>query len=209
MSLLNEGYRTIAPDLPGFGQSPEPDAVWDVGNYADLISEFIESFGVKKVILLGHSFGGRIIIKLGSREILPFKIERAVLVDSAGIMPRRTAAYKIKVGAYKAAKKIFPALAASMRKRSGSADYAAASPVMRGCLVKAVNEDLKPLLPALSFEVLLIWGENDDATPLSDGETMEKLIPNAGLAKIPGAGHYSWLDRPDVFNAVIKSYFKL
>ena len=80
---------------------------------------------------------------------------------------------------------------------------------MRGCLVKAVNEDLTPLFEKNTRETLLIWGTADDATPLSDGILMEKLMPEAGLVRIEGAGHFSWLDNPALFNAVIRSYLKI
>lgn len=218
IETLSKKFHTVSFDLPGFGGSDEPPEAWSVDQFADLVSAFIESFGEKKVILLGHSYGGRVIIKLATRKDNPFEIDRVVLVDAAGIMPKRTLGYKIRVKKYKIAKKffslapmkkLFPNAIEKRQKKSGSSDYAAASPVMRGCLVKAVNEDLTPLLHEIPCEALLIWGTDDDATPLSDGETMEKLIPNAGLAKIEGAGHFSWLDSPYVFDSIIKSYFSI
>lgn len=218
INTVAEKFRVIALDFPGFGGSAEPPTAWDVSQFADLTADFISSLGLDKIILLGHSFGGRVSIKLAARDDLPFKIERLILVDSAGIMPKRGLDYKLRVGSYKAAKKImntapmralFPHAVENMQKHRGSADYAAASPVMRGCLVKAVNEDLEPLLPKIEQDTLLIWGSLDDATPLDDGKTMEKRLPNAGLAVIEGAGHFSWLDSPAVFDAIIRSYLKI
>lgn len=218
IATVSEKYRVIAPDLPGFGKSSEPPDVWDVGDFADLIKRFIVSLGLEKIILLGHSYGGRVSIKLAASTSLPFEISKLILVDSAGIIPRRGIGYKMRVYSYKAAKKImntpplrklFPGAVEKMQKKRGSSDWQNASPVMRGCLVKAVNEDLEPLLPRITAETLLIWGTEDDATPICDGELMEKRIPGAGLAKIPGAGHFSWLDSPAVFDAVIRSYLKI
>ncbi len=217
-AAMSEKYRTVAFDLPGFGGSDEPPEVWDVDAFADLCISFIESFDEKKVILLGHSYGGRVIIKMASRKELPFEISRIILVDSAGVMPKRGLSYKIRVKTYKLGnkilstppmKKLFPDAVENRRKKKGSADYSAASPIMRGCLVKAVNEDLTSLLPCIPYETLLIWGTADDATPVSDGETMEKLMPDAGLAKIQGAGHFSWLDNPATFDAIIRSFLKI
>lgn len=211
-------YRAISFDLPGFGGSDEPPKAWSVDEFADLCIKFIASFNIPKVILLGHSYGGRVIIKTASRDDLPFEISRIILVDSAGIMPKRSLSYKIKVKTYKAGNKIlstpvmqklFPDALEKRRQKKGSADYAAASPVMRGCLVKAVNEDLTYLLPKVPYETLLIWGTADDATPISDGETMEKMMPDAGLARIPGAGHFSWVDNPALFRAIICSFLKI
>ena len=75
-------------------------------------------------------------------------------------------------------------------------------------LSKCVNEDLKHVMPLIKAPTLLIWGENDTATPLSDAKTMEKLIPDAGLVSFPGCGHYSFLDNPVGYKAVIKEFLK-
>lgn len=215
---VSEKYRVIAPDFPGMGETDEPSEVWDVDAFVKWTLEFISLFNPEKVILLGHSFGGRVVIKIAAMENLPFEIDKIILTGSAGIMPKRTLSYKIKVGSYKLAKKIlllapvkklFPNALENMQKRRGSADYSSASPIMRGCLVKVVNEDLKSYLSKIKQSTLLIWGTADDATPLSDGELMEKLIPDAGLVKLNGAGHYSWLNDPYTFIAVLKSFLEI
>ncbi len=80
---------------------------------------------------------------------------------------------------------------------------------MRQVLVNVVNEDLTDLLPKIKQETLLVWGTLDTATPISDAEKMEKLIPNAGLARIEGAGHFSFLENAPLYNAILSSYLKL
>ena len=92
------------------------------------------------------------------------------------------------------------------RAKAGSSDYASASPMMRRILSRVVNEDLTDRLPLVKVPVLLVWGENDTATPLSDARTMERLIPDAGLVSFPGCGHYSFLDNPVQFAAVLRSF---
>ena len=92
------------------------------------------------------------------------------------------------------------------RAKAGSSDYAQASPRMRAILSKVVNEDLKAELPKIKASTLLIWGENDTATPLSDARYMETHIPDAGLVSFPGCGHYSFLDNPIQFSAVLRSF---
>ena len=81
--------------------------------------------------------------------------------------------------------------------------------MMRQCLVKAVNEDLSHLLPGIKAPTLLVWGDRDTATPLSDGQKMEKAIPGAGLAVIPGTGHFSFVENPYLFGRIMASYFGL
>ena len=216
--LLSKKYKVVAMDMPGFGKSDEPKEVWDVSSYVQFVIDFLKDYDTKEVMLLGHSFGGRVIIKMHSRDDLPFKITKVILVDSAGIMPPksnkkswRTRYYKMgkAVLSMKPVQKLFPDALENFRKKMGSADYAAASPMMRQVMVKVVNEDLEPYLPNIKAPTLLIWGVNDTATPLSDGEKMEKLIPDAGLVKLENAGHYSFLEQQFTFNRVMCSFLKI
>lgn len=217
-ATINSKYRVIQFDFPGFGNSEEPNKAWAVDDYADFFIKFMATLNIKKTTLLGHSYGGRVIIKLASREYLPFEIERIVLVDSAGVLPKRSLSQELRVKKYKLIKKLVniswvykvcPELIDDWRSKQGSADYRNATPVMRQCLVKAVNEDLTDFLHKINIETLLIWGDNDTATPISDGELMEKLIPNAGLAVIKGAGHFCFLEQPMIFANIMKSYFNI
>ncbi len=198
-------------DFPGFGDSPEPSSVWGVEEYTHLVERFVELLGLENPALLGHSFGGRVAILYGSRN----KVDRIVLVDAAGLKPRRRPAYYLKVYSFKAMKFIFRLLYGkegaakrieAQRARRGSADYAAASPRMRAILSKVVNEDLSHCLPRISAPTLLVWGEDDTATPLADAKRMEREIPDAGLVSFPGCGHYSFLDNARQFAAILSSF---
>lgn len=218
IELLSKKYMVVAMDMPGFGESEEPPSAWCVDDYASFVIDFLKDYDTEKVMLLGHSFGGRVIIKLNSRKNLPFNITKVILVDSAGILPPKTNKKSFRTYYYKIGKsilstgivqKIAPDALENFRKKMGSADYAAASPLMRQVLVKTVNEDLEPLLPNIKCPTLLVWGVNDTATPLSDGEKMEKLIPDAGLVKLENAGHYSFLEQQFTFNRVMSSFMKL
>ena len=218
IDLLSVKYTVVAMDMPGFGESEEPPSAWCVEDYAKFVIDFMKDYNAEKIMLLGHSFGGRVIIKLNSRNDLPFEITKVILVDSAGILPPKSNKKSFRTYYYKAgkavlstgiAKKLAPEALENFRKKMGSADYAAASPLMRQVLVKTVNEDLEPLLPNIKCPTLLVWGVNDTATPLSDGEKMEKLIPDAGLVKLENAGHYSFLEQQYTFNKVMCSFMKI
>ncbi|MDD2361470.1 MAG: alpha/beta hydrolase [Oscillospiraceae bacterium] len=192
---LSSRCRVVAPDLPGFGGSQEPPEPWTVDNYVDFTLKFCKAVGLTSPILIGHSYGGRIIIKLMNRPNLSISVPKIILMDAAGIRPARGPKYYIKVYSYKALRRLLPPLAEKMRRKTGSSDYRNASPLMRRTLVLALNEDLTPLLSGISVSTLLIWGENDTATPLPDGQTMEKLIPGSGLVVLKNAGHFSFSDR--------------
>lgn len=218
IDLLSKKYTVVAMDMPGFGESEEPPAAWCVDDYVDFVIDFLKDYDNRNIMFLGHSFGGRVIIKLNSRTNLPFKISKVILVDSAGILPPKSNKKSFRTYYYKAGKaflstglmqKIAPDALENFRKKMGSADYAAASPLMRQVLVKVVNEDLEPLIPNIKCPTLLVWGVNDTATPLSDGEKMEKLIADSGLVKLENAGHYSFLEQQFTFNRVMCSFLKI
>ena len=218
MSLINSisTYSTVyCLDMPGFGESDEPKDSWNVDDYVEFVINFIEAQNIKELDLIGHSNGGRIIIKLMNYKNLNFKVNKIILIGSAGIVNKKTLSQKLKIKTYKFCKKIlefkpinklFPSSILKLKNKFGSADYRNASPVMRETLVKLVNTDLKECLPNINVPTLLIWGANDTATPISDAEIMEKLIPDAGLVKIENCSHYVFLESAAYVNKIISTF---
>ena len=156
------------------------------------------------------------IIRGDMTKPLPFEIEGIVLIDAAGIKAGQTPAQKRSVRRFKRLKKFFAIPAVhwfahdvidEWLKNQGSADYRNASPIMKKAMVMAISEDLSDLLPNIKEDTLLIWGENDTATPLKDGKKMEALIPDSGLCVIENAGHFSFAEQPAVFKSIMANYF--
>jgi pimeloyl-ACP methyl ester carboxylesterase len=206
-------FHVIAIDLPGFGKCEEPKEVWGVEEYTQFIEEFFRVKNISNPILAGHSYGGRISILYSSRN----PVLKLILLDSAGIKPSRSLEYYIKVYSFKAARKTLPFLVGrskaqeiteGYRKKAGSTDYNNASGIMRQILVKSVNEDLKRVMPLIKAPTLLIWGENDTATPVGDGQTMEKLIPNAGLVVLKNVGHFSFIEKLHEFLIILDNFLQ-
>ena len=175
--------------------------------YADWTRSLIAVLELPQPSIVGHSHGGRTAIYLAARH--PELVDKLVLVDSAGIRAPRTLRWYRRVALAKFAKHVLRrlgppgnALASRLVGRAASADYAASDPAMRATFVKLVNTDLTPLLSEIRASTLLIWGDQDGDTPLSDGQTMERLIPDAGLVVFEGAGHFSYADQPQRFNRV-------
>lgn len=211
--IARESHTVYNVDFPGFGQSPEPAEVWGVERYTRLIEGFVDRLGIENPVLLGHSFGGRVGILYASRR----PVSRLILVDAAGVKPSRPLSYYYKVYTYKAMKHLMRLIYGregaerrleAQRASRGSADYAAASPKMRAILSKVVNEDLCHVMPSIKAPTLLIYGENDTATPVKDARKIESLVPDAGLVVMDGCGHYSFLDNPAQFAAVLRSFLQ-
>ncbi|MCL1923109.1 MAG: alpha/beta hydrolase [Propionibacteriaceae bacterium] len=216
--VLSTHFLVVSVDFPGCGQTQEPAQSWGMDEYLRFTESFIASFSPQEIILLGHSHGGRVAIGLAARDDLPFTMSKLILVDSAGIIPHRSWKYHLRVRTYKMGKALlglkpvkamFPGALDAFQGKLGSTDYSAASPVMRESLVKVVNTDMEPLLPQIKAETLLIWGENDQDTPVDNGRVMEKAIPGSGLVVLPGAGHYSFIDNQYGFTKVMESFLNI
>lgn len=212
---LGAGRRLIAPDLPGFGDTPPPAEPWSVDDYAAWVVVLLDRLGVTRCDVIGHSNGGRIGIVLAAEH--PELVRRLVLTDSSGIRPRHGLRYRYRVATYKALRRAQHATlvpralrdAAQRRAgRRGSDDFRAASGTMRGTLVRLVNEDLTPLLPHVAAPTLLIWGDRDADTPLRDARVMERLIPDAGLVVFEGAGHFAYLEQAARFCTVVDVFLR-
>lgn len=213
-SHLSSRYRVVVPDLPGFGGSEEPPVPWTADDFADFVVAFADALGLHEVIGMGHSNGGRILIKLLSRPQCPLVITKAILIDSAGLPAHHSFSYYARVYTFKCIKwlfslpilrSLFPHAVEKARRQFGSSDYRQASDVMRQSMVLALKEDVTPLLPRIGVPTLLLWGESDTATPLRDGKLMETLIPDAGLVVLRG-GHYAFAESFGLCSRVLDSF---
>lgn len=212
---LSQNFKVYLVDIVGFGKSDLPEHPLNTDDFGDFLAEFVNKLEIKNPILIGHSNGGRMIINAVGRGLVEPK--KVVLIDSAGIVPKRKPQYYIKVGIFKAGKTILNKLpdVGGIKKfkeklfnNVGSADYKASAPVLRETMKKILNEDVSPLLPNIKVPTLLIWGTNDTSTPISDAKKMESLIPDCGLVEYKGSGHFSYLENIQNCNAVLNEFFK-
>ncbi|MEO6508938.1 MAG: alpha/beta hydrolase [Patescibacteria group bacterium] len=206
---LLQNYQIYAVDLPGFGQSQVPTTPFTLQDYVDVATSFIQKLSLKKPILIGHSHGGRVGIKLSAAQ--PELLEKLVLVDSAGIKNDSTDV-KLKKGVAKLVKPIFKLpfmkpVREKIYQKMGAEDYVA-TPEMTQTFLNVVNEDLSSLLSQIKIETLIIWGENDIDTPISFAHTMNEQIPHSKLAIIKDAAHYSFLDQPEEFLKPLKNFIQ-
>ncbi len=209
-------------DFPGFGNSPEPTSAWGVDDFADQIEEFIiKILPDEPFDLIVHSFGARVALKLLTRPAVSSKIDKVVFTGAAGLKPKRSATFYLKKYTAKTLKLPFNLLPKNLREKAlnnlrktalwkslGSSDYQKLSGVMRGTFVACVNEHLDHLVPKIEHEILLIWGDNDMATPLYQGKQFEKMLKESALVELNGAGHYAFLDKPKQFSSILRAYFE-
>lgn len=212
---LEKHFKVYSIDIIGFGKSELPNNPLNTDDFGNFLKELLEKLKIENPILIGHSNGGRIIINYAGRNL--GKINKIVLIDSSGIVPKRKPKYYIRMYTFKALKNIFKILPKTemvnnikdrILGKFGSSDYKNSPDVLKKTMSIILNEDQKYLMPNIKAPTLLIWGDQDTATPIQDGKTMEKLIPGSGLVTYEGAGHYSYLDRLSNCLLVLDEFLK-
>lgn len=206
---LAKRFTTYAIDLPGFGLSSLPEALWGSMEYAELLAQFIRINKMVRPVLVGHSFGGKIILHLVANNLISAK--KIVLISSAGVRLKRSMQLKLKVYFFKfmkflmrlpLLKNIWGAQLELYKNKFGSTDYRNASGQLRAILVKIINEDLTALLGQIKVPTLLLWGDKDVSTPLQAGQIMQQKILGSKLQVFSGCGHFPMFDN---YAAVVRA----
>jgi len=210
--LLSKKYLVVVPDLPGFGKTPSPPAGWSLDRYVDFIEKFTQELDLGRIILLGHSFGGRMAILYASKY--PEEISRLILCAAAGIRHVQLR-HKIILIIAKVANLIgsLP-LIRSYKQRVrklfyrfiGRTDYMEAEGVMKEVFLSILSKNLEPILSSVGTQTLILWGQEDDYVDIEDAYIMEKKIPNTKLVTFEGIGHTPHKDIPEKLVAEIETF---
>ena len=185
------GLDAVALDLPGFGATPAPPEPWGAEGYAAAVAPVLDELAAPAVVV-GHSFGGRVAVHLAATR--PDRVAGLVLTG-APLVRRPGAAARRPALAFRAARALHRRgllgedRMEALRRRYGSADYRAATGVMRAVHVRVVNETYEAQLAAVTCPVELVWGDDDTEVPLGVAEAALALLPDATLRVVPGAGH--------------------
>ena len=178
----------ISIDLPGFGSSPAPDAAWGSPEYAIAVLPLLDELAEPRVVV-GHSFGGRVAVQLAA--MAPSRVGKLVLTGVPLVRgPVRPPSLGYRLLREATARRMIPARYLEARKqRTGSADYQAATGVMRDVFVTAVNESYDDVIRRVRCPVEMVYGENDTETPVERNKAAQELFRQARLRIVPGAGH--------------------
>ena len=210
-SFLRDTFRIVRLDMPGFGKTESPDSVWGVIEYAHFVKAFVLKLGIKEYSVIGHSFGGRVIIKGQAMGVLHAR--KIILIDSAGVAQRKTLkniAYGIvaKVGRVIT---IVPPLSSfrndlkSLLYRTSGSDYLSAG-VLKDIFIKTIREDLRMYAQMIRIPTLILWGSLDTTTPVSEGKLLHRLIPCSTCEVLDGAGHFVHEEKPQEVAYYIKKF---
>ena len=195
-------HKVLIVDLPGHGASDEPDFAWTLYDYVEMLKDLIEILKLKNIILIGHSFGGKISLLYASM----YKVDKVVVFGSPYKKNIKKDSLKLKI--LKGLKKIpgINKLENIAKKHIGSTDYKNASGIMREVMVNHVNLDITDDVKKINVPLLIVWGTNDQAVPVSDAYELEKLVPGSGLVIYQGCTHYAYLENLGQTINVLKSF---
>lgn len=207
MPVFDE-YNVLTLDFWGFGNSEPVSENYDIYSYSDAVVALLKYLKLDKLTLVGHSFGGRIAIIISSE--IREKVENLILIDSAGILPKKSVKkfykkllfkfnnYLVKHG-IKDEKTLI---------KYYSADYLKLNKTEQQVFKRIINEDLEKYLDFITQRALIIWGEKDKDTPLYMAKKMERGIKNSELVIIKNASHFAYIEHTNLVNKVIKDFLK-
>lgn len=208
ISSAFEGYNVLSVDFCGFGMSDKPNYDFTIFTYADVIVQLIRYLKLKEVILLGHSFGGRVAMILGNNNQI--NITKIILIDSAGIKPRFNLKKKFNILRYKINKKL---VAINLKNKKclqkfGSVDYKSLEENEKKVFLNIIKQDLSNFAKNIMQNTLIIWGEKDKDTPLYMAKKLHKYIKCSKLFVVKDAGHFSYIDDSLNVIKIIKEFLK-
>ncbi len=199
---LKQNNRIVIVDLPGFGQSEEPKFPWQVEDYVDCIRQLIIKLKIKKLNIVGHSFGG----KIGLLYASMYEVNKLVCLASPFCKEIKKESLKIKI--LKTAKKIplLNKLENFAKKHIGSTDYKNASETMRKILVNTVNKDITSEMKKINASTILIWGTLDKEVNINRAYELEKMIKDCGLIVYENCTHYAYLERFNQTVSILENF---
>ena len=201
--IAAKGFKVIVPDLPGFGKSDQLSHVWTTNDYTNWVEEFIEKIGLQEFYLMGHSFGGALACKFAIKY--PQKLKKLFLVSSAAVRKHTS-----KKNAYKFLSKIVKGFAflpgydffrkAFYKFIIVKSDYPYVEGNLKGTFLNVVAEDLSQFTGFIRVPTIIIWGDKDTYTPISDAYFLNEKIKNSKLIVLKGFGHIVNRDCPEILS---------
>ena len=207
---LAENYLVITVDLPGFGNSDTPPEPWGLSDYARFVGSFLNKIGITPTYIIGHSNGGAIAIRAIAQQIL--SPEKLILIASAGIRNEyngRTKALRVLT---KGGKFLSTPLPTSIKKHLRQKVYTSIGSEMlvvehmQQTFKKIVEDDVREDASQLEVPVLLVYGDEDQQTPLRYAQIFHELIIGSDLEVIAGGDHFIYKDRHNEVMRAVKGF---
>lgn len=197
-SFLAQKHRVILLDMPGFGKTPINKNLKNSYDYAYFIYKWIEERNLSNIVLIGHSFGGKVASLLAISH--PQKIKGLILI-SPPVIPHPKFYYPLlpllkKIPGIYFLKNLFL-----------SSDYKNAGE-LAALFKEIVKEDIRKEIAKIKTPTLIIWGDKDKELPVSDGYLISKLIKRSKFEVVKNAGHFPFWDHPKQTSYLINKFIQ-
>jgi pimeloyl-ACP methyl ester carboxylesterase len=219
---LSDEFTVVAWDAPGCGRSADPPETFRLPDFADCLAAFIEKIGIAKPHILGLSFGSGLALELYHRHPA---IPRSLILASAyagwkGSLPPDVVEERLLQGLQQSEmppEQVVEMWMPTLFTRSVPSEVINESAAimsefhpagMRSMLFAFAEADLRDVLPTIEVPTLLLYGEADQRSPLEIARNMHAMIPESRLVIIPGVGHESNLEAPEIFNTEVRSFLR-
>lgn len=200
-SQLKGTAKTLALDLPGFGDEKLVEDDWGVPEYANWVIELIKREKYEDVILVGHSFGGRVAAEIAANHP---KWLSGLILDASPCLYRPSNSTLLKIRVYKLLKNMLPQ---PLKTLFYPSDLKDANERKLGKVFRTVvNYDQTQQLKAIQVPTLMIWGENDTEVPLRIAIEMRELISNSSLEIFENSGHFPLLDKASKYVDIVRTF---
>lgn len=219
--IASGGFKVVTPDLIGFGRSDVPPQGWRIDDYVNWFEAFVQKISERHhefrnpFFLVGHSFGGRISIKVAARGSLT--LSGLVLCAAAGLPPETSLKLRMLSGLAKSGSNLMKKMKLSWLHDPArniyyrllrQHDYLKVSRTMKDTFRLVVEEDLSGYLPEMKVPTLLIWGEKDHIVPIEQANRFHRGIKNSQLQVITGVGHSPQLEAPKKLVKLLRQFFQ-
>lgn len=221
---LADKYRILTFDLPGFGRSAKDNALYSPEQYSKFIRWLADQYVDGPFMMMGHSLGGGVALCFAG--MYPGQLEKLILIDACGILHRSVLTkYMVHIDVENQSKLVSKSLEIindiisstisgfekiGLRKNINEVlnDPRLRKQVLRGNPTRIaglalVQYDFSEIIDKIDVPVYIIWGSDDEITPLRTGKILDAKIPNARLKVIENADHVPFLDQPEAFRKVL------
>lgn len=210
IDILKESYTCITIDMPGFGASQSPAEAWDVSDYAKFVADFLDKIAIKPAAILGHSNGGTIAMYMAANNLVA--AGKLALLASAGIRNEKSfkkRVYQVVAKAGKLLSKVLPEEAQQKLRQklySSAGSDLLVTPHLEETFKRVVKYDILDDAVKITAPTLLVYSDDDEATPVRYGEKLHEAIRGSKLEILSGGGHFVHQTRIDQVSKLIKEF---
>jgi pimeloyl-ACP methyl ester carboxylesterase len=208
-----KGYKVLAPTMPGFGKVQLSKEVYQLADYVEFIKKYLDNLHVSKVIIVGHSFGGRVAVKFAA--YYPNQVEKLILSGAPIIKQKLNFKKQIIMTLVHWGKNLFTVspgwlhdfFAWVVYRLLGEWDYYKAGK-MKKTLIQVLHEDLAPILPSIKIPTLLLWGDKDTFVLSNVALRAHKKLSNSKVILVNNQTHKFPYENPELFAGYICDFLK-